>query len=63
VIDALPPAPKGQFIYRDVIAGETASPSHPSAAQRLQKLETLRAAGVITDAEYTAKRQQIIGEI
>ena len=63
VIDALPPAPKGQFIYRDVIAGATAPPSHPSVAQRLQELETLRATGVITDTEYTAKRQQIIREI
>jgi hypothetical protein len=26
-------------------------------------LETLRATGVITDAEYAATRQQIIGEI
>lgn len=31
-----------------------------STAQRLQELETLRATGAITEAEYTAKRQQII---
>lgn len=35
----------------------------PSIAQRLQELETLRATGVVTDEEYTAKRQQIIAEI
>jgi hypothetical protein len=29
----------------------------------LQELETLRATGAITDAEYTAKRQQIISEL
>ncbi|BBY17561.1 SHOCT domain-containing protein [Mycolicibacterium litorale] len=36
------------------------APTGPSTAQRLQELETLRATGAITDAEYTAKRQQII---
>ncbi|WP_019972315.1 SHOCT domain-containing protein [Mycobacterium sp. 141] len=35
----------------------------PLTAQRLQELETLRATGVITDAEYSAKRQQIIAEL
>ena len=35
----------------------------PSIAQRLQELETLRATGAVTDAEYTAKRAQIILEI
>lgn len=34
-----------------------------SFAQRLAELETLKAAGTITDAEYTAKRQQIIAEL
>jgi hypothetical protein len=41
----------------------TATLPRPSVAQRLQELETLRATGVITDAEYAAKREQIIGEI
>jgi hypothetical protein len=40
----------------------TAAPELP-IAQRLQELETLRATGAISDAEYTAKRQQIIAEI
>ena len=35
----------------------------PSTAQRLQELETLRATGAITDAEYAAKRQQIIADL
>jgi hypothetical protein len=35
----------------------------PSAAQRLQELETLRATGAISDDEYTAKRQQIISDL
>jgi hypothetical protein len=35
----------------------------PSAAQRLQELETLRAMGTISNDEYTAKRQQIISEL
>jgi len=38
-------------------------PPEPSAAQRLQELETLRATGVISEAEYTAKRQQIIADL
>ncbi|MCG7595078.1 SHOCT domain-containing protein [Mycobacterium sp. PSTR-4-N] len=35
----------------------------PTVAQRLQELETLRATGTISEAEYTAKRQQIIAEL
>ncbi|MCX2934589.1 SHOCT domain-containing protein [Mycobacterium sp. CVI_P3] len=34
-----------------------------STAQRLQELETLRATGSITEAEYTAKRQQILSDL
>ncbi|MBS1691282.1 MAG: SHOCT domain-containing protein [Actinobacteria bacterium] len=39
------------------------APPAPSTAQRLQELETLRATGVVSEAEYTAKRQQIIAEL
>ncbi|MUL49528.1 SHOCT domain-containing protein [Mycobacterium sp. CBMA293] len=39
-----------------------AMPSQP-AAGRLQELETLRAMGTISEAEYTAKRAQIIAEL
>jgi Short C-terminal domain len=35
----------------------------PAPAQRLQELETLRATGAITEAEYTAKRQQILSDL
>jgi hypothetical protein len=38
-------------------------PQAQSIAARLHELETLRAAGAISDAEYTAKRQQIIADI
>jgi hypothetical protein len=38
-------------------------PYRPSAAQRLQELETLRATGVVSDDEYARKRQQIISQI
>jgi hypothetical protein len=41
----------------------TAAPAQPPTARRLQELESLRATGVISDAEYTAQRAQIIGEI
>jgi hypothetical protein len=41
-----------------------ASPSPvASAPQRLQELEGMRATGAISDAEYAAKRQQIISGI
>jgi hypothetical protein len=39
------------------------APPLQSTTERLQELEALRATGVISDAEYTAKREQIIGEI
>jgi hypothetical protein len=39
------------------------TPPAPSAAQRLQELETLRAMGTISEAEYTAKRQQILADL
>jgi Short C-terminal domain len=35
----------------------------PGIARRLQELETLRDSGAISDAEYAAKRQQIIADI
>jgi hypothetical protein len=45
------------------VGPSTATPPRPSVAQRLEELENLRATGVISDAEYTAKRTQVIGEI
>ena len=38
-------------------------PSEPSAARRLQELETLRATGAVSEQEYTAKREQIIADL
>ncbi len=38
-------------------------PSGPSVSQRLQELETLRATGVVSDEEYTAKRAQILADL
>ncbi|MDT7762946.1 MAG: hypothetical protein QOC63_2366 [Mycobacterium sp.] len=39
------------------------APSPPAVSQRLQELEGMRANGAISDAEYTAKRQQIISTL
>jgi hypothetical protein len=39
------------------------APSPPAVSQRLQELEGMRASGAISDAEYTAKRQQIISAL
>jgi len=39
------------------------APPEPSTSQRLQELETLRATGAISEAEYAAKRQQIISQL
>ncbi|AKS35761.1 SHOCT domain-containing protein [Mycolicibacterium goodii] len=50
------PRPAGQPASQD-------APPAPSTAQRLQELETLRATGAVTEAEYTAKRQQIIADL
>lgn len=44
-------------------AAPSMAPAAPTVAQRLQELETLRATGTISEAEYTAKRQQIIAEL
>jgi hypothetical protein len=54
---AAPPAP-GPYATPPYVA-----PTEPTTAQRLQELETLRATGTISDAEYTAKRQQIIADL
>ena len=55
----VPPPPSGPAAPQYA----TMAPSEPSTAQRLQELETLRATGTISDAEYTAKRQQIISQL
>ena len=55
-------------IARNAAARQAAPPpaaasSEPGAAQRLLELETLRSTGSLTDAEYTAKRQQVIADL
>ena len=61
-----PPAPQmapPQPAYVPPLAYTPPPPPEPSTAQRLQELETLRAMGTISDAEYTAKRQEIIAAL
>ena len=43
----------------------TAFPEQPpkTVSQRLQELETLRATGAVNDAEYNAKREQILADL
>ncbi|MGE2832508.1 SHOCT domain-containing protein [Mycobacterium sp. SMC-4] len=45
------------------VPAPVAPSAEPTTAERLQRLETLRATGTITDAEYTAKRAEIIAEL
>jgi hypothetical protein len=67
VLDELRPSTptviSGGRITGGMVGGAPVAPPQPSVAQRLQELETLRASGVISDAEYTAKRAQIIDQI
>jgi hypothetical protein len=44
-------------------SGVQTPPTVAPAPHRLQELESMRATGAISDAEYTAKRQQIISSI
>jgi hypothetical protein len=60
VIDALTQSSPGA---RPMVAAGAGAPPQSSVAQRLQELESLCATGVISDAEYTAKREQIISDI
>ena len=46
-----------------VPAAPAGMPPQASASQRLQELETLRATGSISEAEYSAKRERIISEL
>jgi hypothetical protein len=51
----------GQTI-QDMVA-QAARPPQRTVAERLQDLDALRATGVITEAEYARKREQVIAEI
>ncbi|WP_414688375.1 hypothetical protein [Mycobacterium sp.] len=48
---------------RSGAAAAPVTPPQPSTAQRLQELESLLSTGVISESEYTAKREQIINEL
>jgi hypothetical protein len=65
VIDALVTAGGAvpEAVPAAAVAPPAVTPPRPSAAQRLQELETLRATGVISGAEYTRQREQIISEL
>jgi hypothetical protein len=56
----LPPGPTASSPSVDAYSPQ---PPRPSAAQRLQELETLRETGALTESEYAAKRQQMIAEL
>lgn len=56
-----PPAPAAAA-SPSMVVQQPAAPEM-STSQRLQELETLRATGAISEAEYTAKRQQIIADL
>ncbi len=43
--------------------GSPSPPSPPSAQERLEALDDLKVQGLIDDAEYAAKRQQILDEL
>ena len=45
------------------LAPELPTFAPPTVSQRLQELETLRATGVVTEAEYSAKRQRILDDL
>jgi Short C-terminal domain len=47
--------------YYDEPAPATAAPSQPDYAAELQKLAELKAAGVIDEEEFDAKKKQILG--
>ena len=47
--------------YYDEPAPAPAAPSQPDYAQELQKLAELKAAGVIDEQEFDAKKKQILG--
>ncbi|MFZ1164004.1 SHOCT domain-containing protein [Mycobacterium sp.] len=49
------PAPAG--------AGGVAAPPQQSVSERLEELDKLHASGALSDTEYTAARQKIIGEL
>lgn len=58
-----PPPPAAAPVQQPAATPSFVKPPDQSIAQRLRQLETLRANGAVTEAEYAAKREQIISEI
>ena len=55
---------RGKDVVRQHISERTgAAPPPKPIAERLQELDNLRSTGVISEAEYTSKRGQIIDEL
>lgn len=48
---------------RDHVEPVASAPSPPSAQERLASLEDMKAQGLVNDAEFAAKRQQILDEL
>ena len=48
---------------RDHVEPVASAPSSPSAQERLASLEDMKAQGLVNDAEFAAKRQQILDEL
>jgi len=57
VADGLKPA------MRSMVDDLRQTPLHSDPAERMQHLEDLKEQGLISDAEYTSKRQEILKEI
>ncbi|ORW69069.1 hypothetical protein AWC23_20175 [Mycobacterium saskatchewanense] len=62
VVDVLGDAEEAQDPEDAADPSDVSSP-RPSTTERLQELETLRATGVVSEAEYARKREQIIDEL
>jgi hypothetical protein len=63
VIDVLDAAGHVRIIGGQNSDAQPSTAPQPSVTQRLQELETLRATGVISDAEHAHKREQIISDM
>ena len=48
---------------RDHVEPGTSAPAPPTVQERLASLEDMKARGLVNEAEYTAKRQQILDEL
>jgi hypothetical protein len=56
-------ATRSSGVPTEIIEGEDGSPGSRSTAERLQELEGLRSRRLISEAEYEAKRKDILREV